>query len=71
LNTSVGKILKITLPILLGVFLVWFSLSKISIPELLNYFKTANYWWIILGVFLGLLSHMSRAYRWLYMIEPL
>lgn len=65
------KILKITLPILLGIFLVWFSLSKIAISELLNYFKTANYYWIALGVFLGLLSHLSRAYRWLFMLEPL
>ncbi len=71
MNTSIGKILKITLPILLGIFLVWFSLSKISIPELLNYFKTANYWWILLGLFLGFLSHLSRAYRWLFMLEPL
>jgi uncharacterized protein (TIRG00374 family) len=25
----------------------------------------------VLGVFLGILSHMSRAYRWLFMAEPL
>ena len=36
-----------------------------------DYFKNANYYWIGLGVFLGLLSHLSRAYRWKYMIEPL
>lgn len=71
MNTSIGKILKITLPILLGVFLVWFSLSKISVSELLYHFKTANYWWIALGLFLGFLSHLSRAYRWLFMLEPL
>lgn len=59
------------LPLLLGVVLVWYSLSKISIPELLKYFKNANYAWIILGISLGLLSHISRAYRWLFMAEPL
>nr|WP_179352954.1 lysylphosphatidylglycerol synthase transmembrane domain-containing protein [Winogradskyella vidalii] len=65
------SILKIVLPLLLGVGLVWYSLSKISIPVLVQYFKDADYSWIIFGVFLGVLSHVSRAYRWLYMAEPL
>ena len=56
---------------MLGVFLVWYSLAKISIPVLLGYFKNANYFWVGLGVFLGILSHLSRAYRWKFMIEPL
>lgn len=71
MNNKVKTILKITLPLLLGIVLVWYSLSKISISELLQYFKDADYTWIALGVFFGLLSHMSRAYRWKFMIEPL
>ncbi len=55
----------------MGVFLVWYSLSKISIQTLLQYFKNANYWWIALGLFFGVLSHLSRAYRWKFMLEPL
>ena len=65
------SILKVVLPLLLGVALVWYSLSQISVPKLVQYFKDADYTWIILGVFLGVLSHMSRAYRWLFMAEPL
>lgn len=64
-------ILKIVFPLLLGVGLVWYSLSKISVPTLVQYFKNADYSWIILGVVIGILSHASRAYRWLYMAEPL
>ena len=56
---------------MLGVFLVWYSLAKISIPVLLGYFKNADYFWVGLGVFLGILSHLSRAYRWKFMIEPM
>ena len=56
---------------MLGVFLIWYSLSKLSFNELVTYFKNANYTWIVLGVFLGLLSHLSRAYRWLFQLEPL
>ncbi len=65
------SILKVVLPLLLGVALVWYSLSQISVSTLVQYFKDANYTWIILGVVLGILSHMSRAYRWLFMAEPL
>lgn len=56
---------------LLGVALVWYSLSQISIAKLILYFKDADYAWITLGISFGVLSHMSRAYRWLYMAEPL
>ncbi|WP_240964391.1 lysylphosphatidylglycerol synthase transmembrane domain-containing protein [Flavivirga algicola] len=59
------------LPLLLGVFLVWYSLSQISIEELVKYFKKADYTWIVLGMFLGLLSHLSRAYRWRFQLEPM
>ncbi|WP_431156869.1 lysylphosphatidylglycerol synthase transmembrane domain-containing protein [Winogradskyella poriferorum] len=68
---SVKSILKIVLPLLIGAIFVWYSLSQISVPTLLQYFKEANYFWIILGVVLGVISHTSRAYRWLLMCEPL
>ncbi|MEH6534855.1 MAG: lysylphosphatidylglycerol synthase transmembrane domain-containing protein [Psychroserpens sp.] len=71
MDKKTGKILKITLPLLLGVALVWYSLSKISIDELIKYFKNADYTYVSLGLFFGLLSHLSRAYRWKFMIEPL
>ena len=71
MNKKVAKVLKIIIPLGLGVFLVWYSLSKISVSTLLQYFKEANYYWILLALFFGLLSHLSRAYRWKYMLEPL
>lgn len=38
---------------------------------LIGYFKEANYSWIFLGLFFGVLSHLSRAYRWKFMLKPL
>ena len=38
---------------------------------LVGYFKKANYTYIALGMFFGLLSHLSRAYRWQFQLEPL
>ncbi|GAA4294927.1 lysylphosphatidylglycerol synthase transmembrane domain-containing protein [Aestuariibaculum suncheonense] len=55
----------------MGVFLVWYSLSKVSVEEIFQYLKESDYGWILLGVFLGLLSHMSRAYRWRFQLEPM
>jgi uncharacterized protein (TIRG00374 family) len=71
LKIKTSKILKILLPIVLGVFLVWYSLSKTPLNELVKHFKEADYAWIALGVFCGILSHLSRAYRWQYMLEPM
>jgi uncharacterized protein (TIRG00374 family) len=68
---SAKKILKASLPLVFGAALVWYSLSKISITVLLGYFEEANYGWISLGLFFGILSHLSRAYRWKFMLEPL
>jgi uncharacterized protein (TIRG00374 family) len=71
LNNTVKKSLKIILPLAFGGFLVWYSLSSISISTLVSYFQNANYWWISLGLFFGVLSHLSRAYRWKFMLEPI
>ncbi len=71
MNPKTSKALKIILPLLLAVFLVWFSLHKVSFGQLVVFFKKADYSWIVLGLFFGFLSHLSRAYRWLFLLEPL
>jgi uncharacterized protein (TIRG00374 family) len=71
LNKKLKSALKISLSLLLAGLLVWYSLSKTSISQLLEYFKNANYFWVGLGVFFGLLSHLSRAYRWRFQLEPM
>jgi hypothetical protein len=68
---NIKKILKIVLPLALGGFLVWYSLSDISLKTLGTFFKEANYRFIFLGLFFGILSHLSRAYRWKFMLAPL
>ncbi len=68
------KILKTALPLLLGVFLVWYSLSSATPAErrdLWNNILLADSKWIYLSLILGVLSHLSRAYRWKYLLEPL
>ena len=64
----------IILPIALGVFLIWYSLSKLTtsdIQSIKTSFRTANYWWVLVSLAFGALSHLSRAYRWQFLLEPL
>jgi uncharacterized membrane protein YbhN (UPF0104 family) len=67
-------LVKTVLPLLLGVYLVWYFFSSMS-PESKELFYTAiveaNYFWIILSLILGVVAYLSRAYRWKYMLEPL
>ncbi|MCK7589714.1 flippase-like domain-containing protein [Subsaxibacter sp. CAU 1640] len=65
------KLLRIAIPLLLAVFFGWYTFSSIPLNDVIPYFKTANYWWIGIGVFCGFLSHLSRAYRWQYQLEPM
>ena len=74
MKISPKKIIFTILPIALGVFLIWYSLSKLKptdIEAIKNSFKTANYWWVGCSLFLGILSHLSRAFRWQFMLDPL
>ncbi len=71
MSNRLKKKLKLFLPLILGVLLVWYSLSKISVEQLLQYFKDADYLFIGLGIVFGAISHLSRAYRWKYLIRPM
>ena len=50
---------------------MWYTLSKVSLENIWGYFIASNHWWILFGVFLGFLSHLSRAYRWRFQLEPM
>ena len=56
---------------MLAAFFGWYTFSKLPIDQIIPYFKTANYGWIALGMLFGLLSNLSRAFRWKYLIEPM
>lgn len=74
MKAQTKKTLKTALPLLLGTFLIWLSLSKLTESELYkikNSFYNANYWWVGLSLCIGVLSHLSRAYRWKFMLKPL
>ena len=71
MSLKTKKSLKIIIPLLFGGGLIWYLFTIIPQKTLVEYFKNANYWWISLGLFFGILSHLSRAYRWKFMLEPM
>ena len=68
------KNLKITLPLLVGGFLCWYAYQQFTeeqFTEIKQTFLTADYFYIILAVFLGFLADVSRAVRWEFLLRPM
>ncbi|MCB9188638.1 MAG: flippase-like domain-containing protein [Flavobacteriales bacterium] len=67
-------ILKIGLPVLLGVYISWYfwtSFDETQKEEFIDVFSRANYFWVFLALAIGFMSHLSRAIRWKYALKPM
>ena len=74
MKNQIIKILKIVIPIGIGVYLTWYFFSGMTdedIQKTKNTFFEANYFWIVMSLIVAVLGHLSRAYRWLFLLEPL
>jgi len=68
------SISKIIIPLGIGVFFIYLSYNNTSSEDRENIFshiKNANYSFVFLSVVFGALSHISRAYRWKFLLAPL
>ena len=58
----------------MGVFFIYLSYQNTT-PEdrtnIFNYIKNADYRFVLLSAFFGVLSHISRAVRWQFLLAPL
>ncbi|MCX2761587.1 lysylphosphatidylglycerol synthase transmembrane domain-containing protein [Aquimarina muelleri] len=74
MNPKLIKFLKIILPLIVGVFLIWYSISSATPQErqkTFQYIMQADPKWILLSITLGVISHLARAYRWKFLLAPL
>jgi hypothetical protein len=74
LGKSLKKFLKLFVPIAFGLFLVWYSYNSTTPEErdqILHYISNASPFWVGISVIIGILSHISRAVRWKYLLEPM
>jgi len=71
LNPRVKNLLKYSIFIGLAVLLVYLAFSKSDPAKLWADILQADYWWVLLGAFLGYTALISRGYRWLILLEPM
>ncbi len=74
MKEKIIKVLKVILPISIGVYLTWYFISNSTESEkehFISAFTGANYLWILLALVIAFLSHFSRAYRWKYLLQTL
>jgi uncharacterized protein (TIRG00374 family) len=65
------NIFKYLLFLAIGVFVFWWVYKDEPLAKYKSAFSDLNYYWIILSVFLSILSQISRAIRWNMLIRPL
>ena len=68
------SVLKVVIPLGIGIYVVWYQFNQLTVEQLdqiKESFGSANYFWVVLSVVFGLMSHLSRAWRWKYTLEPL
>lgn len=57
--------------LVIGIILLWLAFRNVEIDNLIAGLKEANYSWILLSILFGLFAYISRARRWLLLINPL
>lgn len=74
MKAKIGKWLTIFIPLFLGLGIIIYqynSFTSSQIDEIKGYFKNANYFYIIISLFIALLGFWSRAYRWKFSLQHL
>ena len=66
--------IKVLIPLGIGFFFIYLTIN-LTTPEdrkiIFSYIKNADFRFITLSVLFGVLSHLSRAYRWKFMLSPM
>lgn len=72
MKQGILKTLKFASFFLLGILIFWMVYKDQDFNHIKSVLSNrVNYFWIVVSLFLGLLSHISRTIRWNLMIEPL
>jgi glycosyltransferase 2 family protein len=55
----------------IGLILLWFAFRNVDFTKLLTDLKEADYSWLLLSLIFGLFAFVSRAKRWVLLMNPL
>lgn len=74
MKARIKSFLKFLVFLGIGILITWLSLKDLT-PEhkghLIGSFRTANYFWVVLVIAIGIFSHILRALRWNMLLEPI
>ena len=74
MSPKLKNVIRFTFFLGIGIFFIWIFLRNLTPgqkTEIVQSMNDANYWWIILAIPLGVLSHYLRAIRWKMLIETM
>ena len=74
MKAGVKQVLQFILFFGLGIGLMWWQFSGFTAEQKNQFFyalKNANYFWLVVAILIGALSHLSRAIRWQQLLFPL
>ncbi|MBO9698989.1 MAG: flippase-like domain-containing protein [Sporocytophaga sp.] len=71
MSSLTKNILKYSITLILSVLLMWYALRDQNILLVWEKIKGAKLSWVLTGLALNLISHLSRARRWNLLMEPL
>lgn len=70
----VANSLKVGIPLAIGFWLIFYFYDQLDPDQredLFAAFRKANMGWLLLATVVGWLSHVARAWRWRFLLEPL
>ncbi len=73
MKSKTKSIIQFVVVLALGLLLVWVAYGQVADQKekIISAFSNANYFWVFISAMIGFFSHIVRAYRWKYLLEPL
>jgi glycosyltransferase 2 family protein len=71
LRKGVLQTLKFLAFLAIGTLLLWVAFHNVDLKKLVIDLKQADYSWLLLSLLFGLFAYVSRARRWILLINPL
>lgn len=74
MKAALLKVLKVAVPLAIGAWLVYYNYHQLSGDQrrqLFDAFRQADPIWLVVATFIGWSSHVSRGWRWHYLLDPL
>lgn len=71
MKKKIIKFLKFFAFLVVGLLLLWLAFRNINFSKLKNGLKEARYIWLILSILFATFAYLSRARRWILLIQPL